>query len=63
MTATEAALLAGVKPVTIHQWVHRGYLTHVDLGEKGPRLYHHLDVARAEKATRAKAKRVLAPAA
>jgi DNA-binding transcriptional MerR regulator len=65
MTATQAATLCGVKPVTIRQWVFKGLLTAVNLGEhdRGPKLYRLQDVAQAEKATRAKAKRVLAPAA
>ncbi|MEU6181178.1 helix-turn-helix domain-containing protein [Streptomyces coeruleorubidus] len=65
LTATEAAEMCGVKPVTIRQWVFKGLLTAVDLGEydRGRKLYRLQDVARAEKATRAKAKRVLVPAA
>ncbi|MET8511983.1 MerR family transcriptional regulator [Streptomyces sp. NPDC005077] len=65
MTETEAATMCGVKPVTIRQWVFKGLLTAVDLGEhdRGRKLYRLQDVALAEKATRAKAKRVLVPAA
>lgn len=59
LTANEAAAMAGVKPTTIRQWVVKGLLTHVDLGDgdKGRKLYHRLDVAKAEKATRAHAPR------
>ncbi|MFE2433326.1 MerR family transcriptional regulator [Streptomyces sp. NPDC059409] len=65
MTATQAAALCGVRPVTVRQWVFKGLLTAVNLGEhdKGPKLYRLQDVARAEKATRARARRVLVPAA
>nr|WTB31157.1 helix-turn-helix domain-containing protein [Streptomyces sp. NBC_00830] len=59
LTAKEAAAMCGVKPVTVRQWIFRGLLTHVDLGvgDKGRKLYHRIDVARAEKATRARAPR------
>lgn len=57
LTATEAAAMCGVKPTTIRQWVYLGRLTHVHLGDgdRGLKLYHRLDVAKAEKATRARA--------
>jgi excisionase family DNA binding protein len=59
LTANEAAAMAGVRPTTIRQWVHLGRLTAVDLGDgnRGRRLYHRLDVARAEKSSRAHAPR------
>ncbi|MEV5472980.1 helix-turn-helix domain-containing protein [Streptomyces sp. NPDC052207] len=63
MTTQEAAAHAGVSTWAIYQWCNRGHLRAAGLNEKGQKLFRHLDVARAEKATRAKAKRVLAPAA
>ncbi|MET8185711.1 hypothetical protein ABZV15_07925 [Streptomyces sp. NPDC005246] len=59
LTTTEAALMAGVRPVTIRQWAFRDLLKAVDLGkgDRGPKLYHRLDVAQAEKATRSRAPR------
>ncbi|MFE3657261.1 helix-turn-helix domain-containing protein [Streptomyces sp. NPDC059165] len=49
MTVAQAAAWIHVKPVTIRQWIHRGKLTHVDLGRNGPKLYHRLALAAAEK--------------
>ncbi|MFH9038487.1 helix-turn-helix domain-containing protein [Streptomyces sp. NPDC017966] len=63
LTAREAADLTGVSVVTVYSWVRRGHLKVEGLDHRGQKLFRHLDVARAEKATRAKAKRVLAPAA
>lgn len=57
-----AAKHARVKPVTIRQWVFKGYLkavTHVD----GRPRYRPLDVARAESRTRERARRTIATAA
>ncbi|WP_406357444.1 helix-turn-helix domain-containing protein [Streptomyces sp. NBC_01635] len=63
LTTREAAELTGVSVVTIYSWVRRGHLKVEGLDHRGQKLFRHLDVARAEKATRAKAKRVLVPAA
>jgi excisionase family DNA binding protein len=63
LTAREAADLAGVSVVTVYSWVRRGHLKVEGLDHRGLKLFRHLDVARAKQATRAKAKRVLAPAA
>ncbi|WP_079129167.1 helix-turn-helix domain-containing protein [Streptomyces qaidamensis] len=60
LTAREAAELTGVSVVTVYSWVNRGHLKVGGLDHRGQRLFRHLDVARAEKATRAKAKRLLA---
>ena len=63
MTVKEAALLAGVDVQTIYSWIRRGHLTVTGLDHRGRKLFRHLDVARAEMVTRAKAKRILVPAA
>ncbi|MGW4437025.1 helix-turn-helix domain-containing protein [Streptomyces sp. NPDC004596] len=63
LTAREAADLTGVSLQTIYSWERRGHLKVEGLDHRGQKLFRHLSVARAEKATRAKAKRVLAPAA
>ncbi|MEU2554131.1 helix-turn-helix domain-containing protein [Streptomyces sp. NPDC013313] len=62
LTAREAADLTGVSLQTIYSWERRGHLKVEDLDHRGHKLFRHLSVAKAEKATRAKAKRVLAPA-
>ncbi|MFE4959618.1 helix-turn-helix domain-containing protein [Streptomyces sp. NPDC056653] len=63
LTVREAADLTGVSIVTVYSWVRRGHLKVEGLDHRGQKVFRHLDVARAEKATRAKAKRVLVPAA
>ncbi|MFD0210825.1 helix-turn-helix domain-containing protein [Streptomyces hirsutus] len=63
LTAREAADLTGVSVVTVYSWVRRGHLKVEGLDHRGQKLFRHLDVAKAEKATRAKAKRVLVRAA
>lgn len=63
LTAREAAELTGVSTVTVYSWVRRGHLKVEDLDHRDQKLFRHFDVARAEMATRGKAKRVLAPAA
>ncbi|MDC2953374.1 helix-turn-helix domain-containing protein [Streptomyces gilvifuscus] len=63
LTVKEAALLAGVDVQTVYSWVRRGRLEVTGLDHRGRKLFRHLDVAKAEMATRAKAKRVLVPAA
>ncbi|MDI9885921.1 helix-turn-helix domain-containing protein [Streptomyces sp. HNM0645] len=49
MTVAQAAAWIHVKPVTIRQWIHRGKLTHVDVGGGGPKLYHRDALAKAER--------------
>jgi DNA-binding transcriptional MerR regulator len=63
LTAKEAALLAGVSVQTIYSWERRGHLKVEGLGHRGHKLFRHLDVAKAEKITRAKARRTLTRAA
>jgi predicted site-specific integrase-resolvase len=61
----EAAEAMGVKPETIRSWAHRGYLKAITgpdgqpvlHPETGERVYWLLDVARAEHATRRRARR------
>ncbi|MER6206328.1 helix-turn-helix domain-containing protein [Streptomyces sp. NPDC001642] len=63
LTVKEAALFVGVDIQTVSAWVRRGHLKVTGLDDRGRKLFRHLDVARAEMSTRAKAKRVmLAPA-
>lgn len=66
ITAGEAAGLCGVRAVTIRNWANRGYLdragTRVMLpvsgrDRQGRNLYRVLDVAKAEHATRSRARR------
>ncbi|MEU6651293.1 helix-turn-helix domain-containing protein [Streptomyces sp. NPDC046900] len=63
LTVREAADHCGVSPVTVYSWIRRGHLKVEGLDPRGQKLFRHLSVAQAEKATRAKAKRVLVPAA
>lgn len=49
LTVNEAAAWLKIKPVTIRQWVFKDKLTHVELPGGGPRLYHRLALAHAEK--------------
>ncbi|MES4891422.1 helix-turn-helix domain-containing protein [Streptomyces sp. NPDC096012] len=63
MTGREAANLTGVSVMTVYSWVRRGHLKVEGLDHRGQKLFRHLSVAQAEKATRAKAKRVLVRAA
>jgi len=49
MTAAQAAEWLHVKPGTIRVWVHRGKLQPVDTGDRGPKLYHRLALAHAER--------------
>jgi excisionase family DNA binding protein len=57
LTAREAAELTGVSTVTVYSWVRIGHLKVERLDHRGQKLFRDLDVARAEMATRAKAKR------
>lgn len=50
---------AAVTPATIRQWASRGHLTPSGLDPQGRRLYALADLARAEKATRARALRLV----
>ena len=55
LTASEAARYAGVSPQAIVNWRRRGHLE-ATLTPQGPR-YRLVDVARAEHATRRRARR------
>lgn len=55
--STEAANHCGVKVETIRTWVHRGLLTASGINERGRPLYRIIDVAKAERATRERARR------
>ena len=57
ITTSEAAALAGVAVNTITTWRTRGLLTPAGQDDRGKPLYRFLDVARAERATRDKARR------
>jgi excisionase family DNA binding protein len=57
LTVEQAAEHCGVQPVTIRQWVSRGHLTPIARGVKGRLLFDVVDVAKAERATRERARR------
>ncbi|QGH77905.1 helix-turn-helix DNA-binding domain protein [Mycobacterium phage Kenuha5] len=57
VTAAEAASLCGVTTSTIYVWVNRGTLAPSGKNQLGHNVYRVLDVAKAEHATRAKARR------
>ncbi|WP_413757199.1 helix-turn-helix domain-containing protein [Streptomyces sp. MMBL 11-3] len=61
MTVKEAALFTGVSVQTVYSWVRRGHLAIGGLNHRNQKVFRHLDVARAEMATRTKAQRLLAP--
>ena len=56
-TAAEAAEAVGVKVHTIWQWKRRGHLKPVGINDDGVQVFLVLDVARAEYATRERARR------
>lgn len=57
ITAAAAASLCGVSTSTIYVWVNRGTLAPSGLDDRGHHLYRVIDVAKAERATRDKARR------
>lgn len=63
ITASQAATIAGVSVATIRAWVHRGHLEAVGRNEHNHPVYRLIDVAKAERATRERARRtpVFAP--
>ena len=61
-TTAQAAEAAGVTPGVIRIWVHRGHLARANGGKCRTAKYLAIDVVRAEKATRARARRTHAAA-
>lgn len=57
VTASEAATLCGVSTSTIYVWVNRGNLAPSGKDVQGRKLYRLLDVAKAERSTRDRARR------
>jgi hypothetical protein len=57
ITATEAAAHCDVSVSAIAKWVARGHLTPCGVDDRGRKLYRLIDVAKAEYATRKKARR------
>jgi len=57
ITSNEAATLCGVSAATIRKWVQRGTLAPKGMDEHGRKLFRLLDVAKAERATRDRARR------
>jgi DNA-binding transcriptional MerR regulator len=57
ITANEAATLCGVSADAIRKWLQRGLLTVEGLDERGRNLYRLIDVAKAERSTRDRARR------
>ncbi|MGW3154018.1 helix-turn-helix domain-containing protein [Streptomyces sp. NPDC001089] len=52
LTAQEAAAHFGVALKSIYRWTAEGRLTAAGLDHRGRKVFRHLDVARAELATR-----------
>lgn len=61
-TTAEAAEAAGVSPGVIRVWVHRGHLKRANSDRARTPKYRAIDVVKAEKATREKARRTYAAA-
>ena len=57
ITATEAAELCGVALCTITKWVREGRINPTGMNRQGRKVYRLLDVAKAERATRERARR------
>ncbi|QDH93413.1 MerR-like transcriptional regulator [Gordonia phage Dolores] len=57
ITTTEAATLCGVSTATVRKWVQRNKLQPSGLDETGRNLFRVIDVAKAERATRQRARR------
>lgn len=57
ITANEAATLCGISAQAVRMWVTRGQLTAAGMDDRGRKLYKLVDVAKAERATRDKARR------
>lgn len=52
VSTSRAAEIARVKPATIRQWKHRGWLAPAGLDAKGRAMYRVRDVKKAEAGTR-----------
>jgi predicted site-specific integrase-resolvase len=61
LTTREAAEICRVKIDTVRKWVRRGHLERVGLDENGWPVYLAVDVAKAEYATRVRARRRVLP--
>ena len=57
ITATEAAAFCGVKLCTITKWAREQRITPVGINRQGRKVYRLIDIAKAEHATRARARR------
>lgn len=57
ITTTEAATLCGVSAATVRKWVQRNLLAPSGLDGNGRNLFRLIDVAKAERATRQRARR------
>lgn len=57
ITVNEAATLCGVTAAAIRQWASRNLIAAAGLDERGRKLYRLIDIAKAEKATRTRARR------
>lgn len=57
ITTNDAATLCGVSAQAIRMWVNRGLLAATGMDDRGRKLYRLVDVAKAERATRNKARR------
>jgi hypothetical protein len=61
-TTAEAAEAAGVEPGVIRIWAHRGHLRRANSEKCRTAKYRAIDVVKAEKATRERARRTYAAA-
>ena len=61
-TTAQAAEAAGVSPGVIRIWAHRGHLQRANSETSRTARYRAIDVVRAEKATRERARRTYAAA-
>ncbi|MFD5081874.1 MerR family transcriptional regulator [Kitasatospora sp. NPDC058406] len=59
LTGPEVAALCGVDPATVRKWKERGIITPDGLDDRGRPLYRQLTAARAERATRDRARRTV----
>lgn len=57
VTASEAAALCGVALCTITKWARSGRIQPAGINQQGRKLYSLIDIAKAERATRDRARR------